>query len=400
MQKIRLGFIGTANQGTYNLKSFFALDRDCVVTALCDVDDGNLAKARRLVEEHYGDGRRIRTFHDFRDLNRWEGVDAVVITVPDHWHTAIAIDAARCGKDIYCEKPLTLFVAEGRRLCEVVAETGVIFQTGSQQRSAPQFRRAAELVRNGYLGKVSWIEVEIPPNNKFCEPTWEPMPVPEGFDYDLWLGPAPAVPYHVQRCHYQFRFLLDYSGGQVTNFGAHHLDIVQWALGMDDAGPVEAWGQGEFPTSGLFTTATKVDFHLRYACGAEVRCVTGDSKIVFHGEKGDLEVKRAGAAQDQNTAGGLITNPPELAQTELKPSDIHLYVSANHQQNFLDCIRSRKPCVCPAEVGHRSATCCHLANIAMRLGRHLQWDPAAERFVNDDEANAMLVRPYRAPWTL
>ena len=210
MQKIRLGFIGTANQGTYNLKSFFALDRDCVVTALCDVDDGNPAKARRLVEEHYGDGRRIRTFHDFRDLNRWEGVDAVVITVPDHWHTAIAIDAARCGKDIYCEKPLTLFVAEGRRLCEVVAETGVVFQTGSQQRSAPQFRRAAELVRNGYLGKVSWIEVEIPPNNKFCEPTWEPMPVPEGFDYDLWLGPAPDVPCQDQRCHDQGRRVDDY----------------------------------------------------------------------------------------------------------------------------------------------------------------------------------------------
>lgn len=398
-EKIRLGFIGTANQGTYNLKAFFEHD-DCIVTALCDVDDAHLAKAKAFVDEHYGNGHDVKTFHDFRDLNRWDGVDAVVIVTPDHWHTAIAIDAARQGKDIYLEKPLTLFVTEGRKLCQVIQETGRILQTGSQQRSGAQFLKAAELVRNGYLGKINWIEVEIPPNNKFCEPTWEPMPVPEGFDYDFWLGPAPQVPYHVQRCHYEFRFLLDYSGGQVTNFGAHHLDIVQWALGMDDSGPIKVWGKGEFPTSGLFTTATKVDFHLLYENGTEVRCTTGESKIIFHGEKGDLEVKRGGAPQDQNVVGGLYTNPPEIARTEFKPTDIRLYRSDNHQRNFLDCIRTRQQPICPAEVGHRSATCCHLANIAMRLGRELNWDPKNERFINDDEANAMLTRPYRAPWTL
>lgn len=399
MNKIRLGFIGVANQGTYNLKAFFGHD-DCVVVAICDVDDEYLARAKALIDEQYGN-HKCKTYHDFRDLNRDDEVDAVVITVPDHWHALMAIDAARCGKDIYLEKPFSLFVSEGRRVCDVVKETGRILQTGSQQRSSPQFRKACELVRNGFLGDVSWIEVEIPPNNKFCEPTWEPQPVPPQLDYDFWLGPAPQAEYHEQRCHYQFRFIRDYSGGQVTNFGAHHLDIVQWALGMDDSGPVEVWGDGEFPESGLFNTATKVDFGMRYANGTEVRCVTGGSKVVFHGTKGDLEVKRAAAsAQDPNCAGGLITNPPEIAKIELDDSHIRLYDSRDHYGNFLDCIRTRKEPICPPEVGHRSATCCHLANIAMLLHRRLKWDPKAERFIGDDEANAMLTRPYRAPWTL
>ena len=397
MNPIRLGFIGVANQGTYNLKAFFKHD-DCVVKAVCDVDDGHLAAAKALVDEQYKN-HDCKTYHDFRDLNRANDIDAVVITVPDHWHALIAIDAARNGKDIYLEKPFSLFVSEGRKVCQVIEQTGRILQTGSQQRSSPQFRTACELVRNGFLGDMKWIEVEIPENNKFCEPTWEPMPVPPEFDYDFWLGPAPAAAYHEQRCHYQFRFILDYSGGQVTNFGAHHLDIVQWALGMDDSGPVEVWGDGEFPKSGLFTTATKVDFGMKYANGTEVRCVTGGSRVIFHGSKGDLEVKRAAATpQDPNCSGGLITNPPEIAQIELNDSHIRLYESTDHYENFLDCVRTRKQPICPAEVGHRSATCCHLANIAMLLHRRLQWDPKAERFVNDDEANAMLTRPYRAPW--
>ncbi len=387
--RIRLGFIGVANQGVLNLKAFWKLDDDCVVRAVCDVDSRHLDAAKALVDEHNGDSS-CRAFHDFRDLNRWDGIDAVVITTPDHWHTAMAIDAARAGKDIYLEKPLTLFVYEGRRLCQVIKETGRILQTGSQQRSAEEFRRACELVRNGCLGKIEWIEVQIPPNNKTCEPTWSPEPPPPELDYDFWLGPAPAAEYHPQRCHYQFRFIRDYSGGQVTNFGAHHLDIVQWALGMDESGPVEVWGDGEFPTSGLFNTATRVDFGLRYANGVEVRCVTGASKVVFHGAKGTLDVKR----------GKLATDPESLADAELPPNAVRLYRSDNHQADFLNSIRTRKDPICSVETGHRSATCCHLANIAMLLKRRLQWDPVAECFPTDAEANAMLTRPYRKPWTL
>ncbi|MGI5923004.1 MAG: Gfo/Idh/MocA family protein [Lentisphaeria bacterium] len=386
---IRLGFIGTANQGTINLKGFFKHGDACVVTAVCDVDSRHAEAARKLINEHYGN-EQCRVFHDFRELNCWDGVDAVVITTPDHWHAYMAIDAARNGKDIYLEKPLTLFVAEGRAICRAVTANKRILQTGSQQRSMAEFRRACELVRNGYLGKLEWIEVAIPPNNKTCEPSWQPMPVPPELDYDFWLGPAPSVPYHEQRCHYQFRFISDYSGGQVTNFGAHHLDVAQWALGMDHSGPCEVWGQGEYPTSGLFNTATKVSFSMRYDSGVEVRCVTGGSKVIFHGSRGSLEVWR----------GGLKTDPADIADTVLADSAVRLYHSDDHYGNFLDCIRSRQQPVCPAEVGHRSATCCHLANIAMQLGRRLRWDPAAEQFVGDDEANAMLIRPYRAPWTL
>ncbi|MBN2452074.1 MAG: Gfo/Idh/MocA family oxidoreductase, partial [Lentisphaeria bacterium] len=233
--RINLGFVGVANMGTLNLKAFLGRD-DVAVTALCDVDRDHLTRARDLVASHPAGGI-CRTFHDFRELDGWEGVDAVVITTPDHWHVPQAVHAALCGKDVYLEKPLSLTILEGRELCRAFAATGKILQTGSQQRSMEEFRRACELVRNGCLGDIRRIEVELPPNNKACEPTWEPMPVPESLDYEFWLGPAPAAPYHEQRCHYQFRFILDYSGGQVTNFGAHHFDVVQWALDRDAGGP-------------------------------------------------------------------------------------------------------------------------------------------------------------------
>lgn len=388
-EKIRLGFIGVANMGTLNIKEFFKHDELARVAAVCDVDEGHLAKTRDLVNEHYGD-EACAAYSDFRELNRCDAIDAVVVTTPDHWHACMAIDAARCGKDVYLEKPLALTIVEGRRICEVMKETGRILQTGSQQRSMPKFRQCCELVRNGYLGDLQRIEIELPPNNKTCEPQWSPMPVPEGFDYDFWLGPAPEAEYHEQRCHYQFRFLLDYSGGQVTNFGAHHLDIAHWAMGMDDSGPRKISGCGEWPTSGLFTTTTKVDFRFEYDNGVELVCKTGESKLRFIGAAGAMTVAR----------GKLESDPAEIAETEWKDGDIRLYQSDNHHANWLECIRTREQPVCPPEVGHRSATACHLANIAMKLGRELEWDPASEAFVNDDEANAMRSRPYRPPWSL
>ena len=216
------------------------------------------------------------------------------------------------------------------------------------------------------------------------------MPVPEGFDYDRWLGPAPWAEYHEQRCHYTFRFILDYSGGQVTNFGAHHLDLAQWALGVDHSGPVEVTGKGEFPASGLFTTATKVDFEFRYASGVRLVGRTGESGVRFLGDAGQVFVRW----------GKIETQPAALAETQFGKGDVRLCESNDHHADFLDCIRSRRQPICHAEIGHRSATACHLANIGMRLGRKLTWDPTAERFVNDAEANAMLSRPYRAPWAL
>jgi len=382
--RITIGSIGLGGQGTGNMRGFNSKS-DSEVIALCDVDADHLAKARQII------GLDTKScYKDFRELLARQDIDAVVVSTPDHWHVPISIAAVRAGKDLYCEKPLTLTIAEGRALADEVKRYGRILQTGSQQRSSDNFRFACELVRNGRIGKIHSVRVGIPGNNKTCEPTWTPEPVPEGFDYDLWLGPAPWAPYTRKRCHYEFRFILDYSGGQPTNWGGHHLDIAQWGLGMDESGPVEIVGKGEFPTTGLFTVATKVYFEATYANGVKLICQTGGSNIRFEGADGWVDVKR----------NGLKTEPESLKKETIGSNEIHLYKSRNHMQNFLDCIKSRKDPICTAEIGHRSSTLCHLCNIAMLLGRKLKWDPVKERFINDASANNMLARAMRAPWRL
>jgi predicted dehydrogenase len=355
------------------------------IVAVCDVDAGYREKARQTAGLDAGSAYR-----DFRDLLPRDDIDAVVVVTPDHWHVPISIAAVRAGKDVFCEKPLTLTIAEGRALADEVKRYARVFQTGSQQRSSDNFRFACELVRNGRIGKLHTVRVGIPDNNRTCEPTWRPEPVPEGFDYDFWLGPAPWAPYHTQRCHYQFRFILDYSGGQVTNWGGHHLDIAQWGMGMDDSGPVEIVGEGQFPKTGLFTTATKVHFEAKYANGVKLICETGGSNTKFEGTDGWVDVSR----------GGLKTGPESLKNTTIGPNEIHLYESNDHKQNFLDCIKTRKDPITNAEIGHRTSTLCHLGNIAMMLGRKLKWDPKKERFINDSAANSMVARAMRAPWQL
>jgi predicted dehydrogenase len=233
------------------------------------------------------------------------------------------------------------------------------------------------------------MRVGISGNNRKCEPTWTPEPVPEGFDYDMWLGSAPWEPYHTQRCHYQFRFLLEYSGGQMTNWGAHHLDLAQWGNQSDDTGPVEIRGKGEFPKTGLFTTALNAEIEYTYASGVKILLSQGGGTR-FEGTEGWIYVNR----------GKLEAEPKSLLTSVIGPDEKHLYESNDHKQNFLDCIKSRKDPICNAEIGHRSSTVCHLGNIAMLLDRPLKWDPQAERFIGDDEANRMTWRPKRAPWSL
>jgi len=382
--RITMGCIGMGGKGTGNMKGFRAKS-GCEVVAVCDVDAAHRETARSTAEL---DAKSC--YNDFRDLLAREDIDAVSIATPDHWHVPNSIAAIRAGKDVYCEKPLTLTVAEGRTLVEEVKRYGRVFQTGSQQRSSDNFRFACELVRNGRIGRLQTVRVGIPGNNRKCEPTWTPEPVPEDFDYDLWLGPALWEPYHTQRCHYQFRFILEYSGGQVTNWGAHHLDIAQWGMGADDTGPVELLGKGEFPKTGLFTTATKVYFEAKYADGVKLICETGGSNTRFEGSEGWIEVGR----------DGMKCEPESLQTATIGPDEIHLYKSRDHLQNFLDCIRSREDPICTAEIGHRSSSLCHLGNIAMMLKRPLKWDPQAEQFIGDSEANRMLWRPRRAPWRL
>ena len=380
--RITIGCIGLGGMGRSDLRAFLG-QPDAQIVALCDVDTRHLAEAEELAEvgsnNHYT---------DFRELLLRQDIDAVTVVTPDHWHVPISIAAAKAGKDIYTEKPLTLTIGEGRALAQVVRRYGRILQTGSQQRSDERFRFACELVRNQRIGELREMRVEIPPNNRFCPPEWKPEPIPAELDYDMWLGPAPWEPYTTQRCHYQFRFVLDYSGGQMTNWGAHALDIAQWAIGADESGPVEIAGKGEFPESGLFNTATKVDLVYTYDNGVALSCKTGNHFNLFIGSEGWVRVQR----------GAIDAHPKSLLTSIIRPDEIRLERSPGHHQNFLECVRQRRDPIAHVEVGHRSATVCHLGNIAMLLGRTLKWDPKDEAFIGDRIANNMRNRVRRAPW--
>jgi len=382
--RITIGCIGMGGKGTGNMKSFKG-KAECEVVAVCDPDVKHLERALKAA----GLGSSS-AYTDFRDVLARDDIDAVSIATPDHWHVPISVAAVRSGKDVFCEKPLTLTIGQGRVLADEVKRYGRVFQTGSQQRSGDEFRFACELVRNGRIGKLHTMRVGIHGNNRTCPPTWEPEPVPEGFDYDMWLGPAPWEPYTTQRCHYQFRFILDYSGGQMTNWGAHYLDIAQWGNAADDTGPVEIVGSGDFPKTGLFTTAQNENIEYTYANGVKLFLKSGSGHTRFEGTEGWVDVTR----------GKIKAEPESLLTSRIGPDEIHLYNSNDHKQNFLDCIKSRKDTICTAEIGHRSSTVCHLGNIAMMLGRKLKWDPKAERFIDDSAANSMLTRAMRAPWRL
>jgi predicted dehydrogenase len=422
--RINVGFIGCGNQSTIDLPAFLGQD-DCQVLAVCDVNTASFGyktpdqflgrkPAQEKVNAFYaarrasGAYKGCDAYNDFRDLLSRSDIDAVAIVVPDHWHALIVLNAAKAGKDMYCEKPLSLTVSQGQAMVKAVREQKRILQTGSHYRSSPDNRRGCEMVRNGRIGQVKRILTQVAEINAVDPgPGWQPTPAPEGFDYEKWLGPAPSVPYHKDRCFYRFRFNLDYSGGQVTNFGAHSNDAAQWALGMDQSGPIEIEDQGSEwpPKGGLYNTATKTGFCARYANGAELICKTDKPGfgIRFEGTEGWVEYGYQ----------GLKTHPESLKASPIGPSEIHLPMSnpsrveeasknhiPDHVRNFLDSIKSRKDPITPVEVGHRSATVCHLGNIAMRLKRKLRWDPVREQFAGDEEANRMLTRPMRAPWHL
>jgi predicted dehydrogenase len=375
--RIALGFIGTGGRGRFNMKAFMA-EPDVQVVAVCDVDASHREKAR------YEAGLPSEAAcNDFRDLVARSEADGVVISTPDHWHVPSAAAAVRAGKDVFCEKPLTLTIGEGRVLCDLVRQYDRVFQTGSQQRSDGGFQLACELVRTGRIGKLKVIKVALPGSRNIGpQPV---MPVPKGFDYDMWLGPAPWKPYTKARCHGRFRHIFDYSGGKFIDWGSHHLDIVQLALGMDDSGPVEVAGWGEFPTEGIYDTAVKYDVMLTYANGVRVSASTmHQGGIRFEGTEGCVFVNR----------GVLEAHPKSLRKEARRGS----YDS--HVRNFLNCVKLRKDPIAPAEVGHRSSTVCHLGNIAMLLGRRLSWDPHQEQFLNDPTANRMTTRAMRAPWRL
>jgi predicted dehydrogenase len=386
--RVSVASIGVNNMGGQHLGTLLGTPAARLV-AVCDVDAQVRAAALARAERKYGPQGGCTGHNDFREVLDRPDVDAVVIAVPDHWHAPLSLAALRAGKDVYCEKPMTLTISQGRAMIEAVRRTGRVFQTGTQRRSWPQVRHVCELVRNGRLGKVLRVSAGVGLNNRQCGPTWEPEPVPAGFDYEMWLGPAPWEPYHHLRCHYSFRFILDYSGGQITNNGAHWADVVQWALGADGSGPVEIEGKAAWPTTGLFNTATDFRCTCTYANGAKFTLSGSGGPVKFEGTEGWITL--------ENKA-----DPPSLLSSVIRPDEVRLYDSGgrNHMENFLHCVRTRREPAAPAEVGHGSATVCHLGNIAMILGRRVKWDAAAERFVNDPEADRLLARAMRSPWHL
>jgi predicted dehydrogenase len=381
--RITIGSIGVGGMGTNDMNGFISKPMSEVV-AVCDVDADHLENARKIAKLD-----KKSSYEDFRELLERKDIDAVVVVTPDHWHELISIEAAKAGKDIYCEKPLTFSIYGGRVLADTVEQYGRILQTGSQQRSNYRFRIACEMVRNGRIGQLQKINVEIPGNNKENPLIWQEMPIPKGFNYNFWLGPAKYEPYTKIRCHYTFRFILDYSGGQMTNWGAHYLDIAQWGNNADDSGPVEIYGKSDFPKSGLFTTATRSDINYIYKNGVVLNCKTSHrGGITFEGTEGWIYADR----------GHLEASSPSILSSHIKPDEIPLYKSNDHKQNFLDCIKSRKKPITDAEIGHRSGTLCHLGNIATLTEQRLKWDPKTERFTNSSEANKMLKPFMRSPW--
>lgn len=385
--RIRLGHIGVRNQGTNNLKDFLK-QRTADVVAVCDVDRDVLGKAHELAEK--GAGHPVRTFHDYRELLDDKTIDAVVVTTPDHWHALMTIAACEAGKDVYCEKPLSLTISEGRAMVAAARKHERVVQTGSQQRSDDRFRQACEVVRNGGLGKIKTVLVGLPTVN-FDGPAVPDTTPPPELDYDLWLGPARERPYNPKRVHYLFRFFWDYSGGQMTNFGAHHLDIAQWALGRDASGPVAIEGKAEFHPEKWYEVPMRSWITYTYDDGVKVICEQGTKArggCTFEGEKGTLYVTR----------GKIEANPAAILGADLPAGAVRLEVSKNHHANWLDAVRTRAKPIADIEIGHRSATVCHLGNIAARIGRPIRWDPAKETILGDTEAAGMLERPYRSPW--
>ncbi len=412
--RITMGAIGVGAMGAGDLRGFVG-KKEVQMLAVCDVDSRHLEQAKHSVDRAY-DNQNCDAYTDFRDLLDRDDIDAVMIATPDHWHAVQAIMAVKSKKHVHCQKPLAYTIAEGRAMCDAVEKYKVTWQTGSQQRSDKDFRRACELIRNGRIGKVHTVNIGLPHGHyvNFGSTNETINQPPEGFDYDMWLGPAPEAPYSPARCHRNFRWVSDYSGGQITDWAGHHCDIAQWAMGTDRTSPVQIQGKGTFPKDGLFDTVYEYRFECKFDEGFTM--IISDVKklpkqkdglifadgchiceedrkalgVLFEGSNGWIHVNR----------GGITANPQSVLNSVIGPNEIHLYESNDHKQNFLDCIKSGEPTVAPAEVAHRSIMIGHLGIIAMKTGSKLKWDPVNERFENDEPANRYLSRPMRSPWHL
>jgi predicted dehydrogenase len=388
--RVTIGMIGVGDHGVARNLNGFLGQPDAQVIAVCDVDAARMTKAQALTNKRYNN-KDCAAYRDFREILARPDIDAVMVSTPDHWHVPISLMAMRAGKDVQSEKP-TLTIQEGRIQCDVARQTGAIFQTSTEDRSLIVYHRMAELVRNGRIGKLHTIRVGLPSAERAVVPA-TPEPVPPDFDYDLWLGPAPLAPYCAARCHYHFRWISDYSGGMLSDWGMHLFDTAQWGNDTERTGPIAVEGRGAFPTEGLYNTATEFELEYTYANGVKMFADSKGVGLRFEGT--------AGWVGNQGWIGKLEASSPELLKSVIGPGEIKLATCfGGEHRNFLDCVKSRRPCYFPPEIGHRVATICHIGNIAMQRGRKLRWDPVKEEFPGDEAANRLCSRSLRAPWKL
>jgi len=422
---INVGVIGMGMQGPGDTKGFLASD-DCRVIAACDIDATHLQDAVKMINDNYGN-EDCKGYHDYRELLAREDIDAVMIAVPDHWHEIVATEAARRKKDVYSEKPLAHTIAEQQSIVRAVKENGIIWQMGSWQRSEPTFHKAAEIVRNGLIGTVTHVEVGLPaghgdfggvgkealaklaangvtvasltevvPGTK----AWDLLAIdpPPQLDYETWIGPSKMEPYIKARSHMGWRWNYNTGGGQLMDWIGHHCDIAHWGLDFDNSGPSEIEGSGELPpANAIYNTSPKYRFELKYPQGITMTIAGGYPDIKMGtkwiGTEGWVYVDR----------GKFDASNPAWKEGKTLPRELRkvkLYTSDSHEQNLLDCIKTRQPTITPVQVGHHSAIPGHLCLIAMHTGRKIRWDVETEKIIGDPEASKLLTREYRGPWKM
>jgi predicted dehydrogenase len=389
--RINVGMIGVGTHGiSRNLKQLLPI-KDCVVTTVCDVDDERTEEGAYLTNSFY-ENKGCKTFKDFRDVLSIKDIDAIQISTPDHWHVHQAIMAIQAGKDVICEKP-TLTIEQGRLLCDVIKKHDRIFATSLEDRTLKVYHRMAELVRNGRIGKLQKVRIGMPGVIKSIEEldtrTQKP---PETFDYDMWLGPAPEAPYSPGRCHFYFRWINDYGGGMLSDWGAHLIDNAQWCNGTEKSGPVHVSGTGKAYSESIYDAFYQYNLKYKYENGVIIDVHSDSRELYIEGTEGALWIN------GWNTE--LEASSEKILNSVIEDNELHLSTGVNEQVNFIECVRSREEPLHPAEDMHRTATMAHMGNIAMQLERDLQWDPVKEEFLNDAVANSMRSREERDPWKL
>ena len=391
--RIVMGSIGTGSQGMSNMRDFLRLKDQVRFVAVCDVDALHLSQARDTVDKA-NNSRDCRTYSDFREFLGKEKLDAVSIALPDHWHGIIYTEAADRKMHVYGEKPICRTIGDGKVIVNAVKKNNIIWQTGSWQRSQEHFRRGAELAINGRAGKISFIEVGLPDGGKGIG-TPPVQDIPPELNWDMWLGPAPGVPYRGVS-HWNWRWILDYSGGQLTDWAGHHIDIANWGAGLEHTGPVEISGTGVYPPEGIYNAPVEYDFMCKYANGISMRIANASRMklgmgTTWHGERGWIHTDRGNV---------LTASDPRILEEVIGENEIHLYKSTNHWQNFIDCVRSGNQAIAPVDVAYRAVSVALLGEIAMTTGQTVHWDPEREVIIDNMRASRLLDRPYRQPWKL